>query len=96
MAQKPRFRAVHSGALVWADFQGGSALNHVPSGKTHFLNEGTTLLLKRVLIEPGDAESAAARLALLQHARLEPRLVTHVEQLLLHLEGLGLVDRAPD
>lgn len=66
---------------------------HRSSGKTHFLNIGTCLLLREVLLEPLDAPEAATRLARLQGARVDDRLFEHVAQLLTRLDELGLVRR---
>lgn len=66
---------------------------HRPSGKTHFLNAGTFLLLREVLRESLDAAEAAKGLALLQGAHADERFCEHVASLLERLDELGLVRR---
>jgi PqqD family protein of HPr-rel-A system len=88
-----RYRAAPTESCLWADCQGDWVLFHRPSGKTHFLNAGTALLLREVLRTPLHAGAAAAELARLQGGSLDARFQSHVADLLRRLEELGLVER---
>lgn len=87
-----RWRVPAGEPFAWAHAPSGHVLYHRPSGQTHFLNDGTTLLIDRCLLEPQDAEGAALALAALQNAEPDPRFLRHVAELLTHLEELGLVE----
>ena len=65
---------------------------HHPSGKTHLLNEGSALLLRRVLNTPKDVASAARELAELQGGLLDERFIGHVGELIVRFDELGLVE----
>lgn len=87
-----RWRVAPGSPFAWAHAQSGHVLYHRPSGQTHFLNETAALLLGRCLLEPRNADEAAASLARLQGAEPDPQLPGHVAELLLHFEALGLVE----
>lgn len=91
-----RWRVPSEALFAWAHWESGHVLYHRPSGQTHFLNDGTALLLQRCLLEPRDAEDAARTLAALQNARPDPQFLGHVADLLLHLEHLGLIEAVQD
>jgi PqqD family protein of HPr-rel-A system len=79
--------------LVWAEFGTDFVVYHRPSGKTHFFNAATALLLKEVLVEPRSALEAAQDLAERQAADATAEFLAAVQHSLEHLEYLGLVDR---
>ena len=87
------FRAVPQADCIWAEWAGDFAVHHRPSGKTHFVNDATALLLRQILAEPHDAPAAAKQLADAQGADSGPEFEQYVAGLLLRLEELGLVDR---
>ncbi len=90
-----RWRVAEGAPFAWAHARSGHVLYHRASGQTHFLNEGTVLLLRDCLREPRDAREAAHSLARLQDAEPDPRFFDHVARLLVHLEDLGLVESVP-
>jgi len=89
----PSWRAGRADELVWAEFGADVAVYHRPSGKTHFLNAVTALLLKDVLVQPKNSFEAAAELADRQAAVAGSDFLAAVSASLEHLEHLGLVDR---
>ena len=93
-SSRARWRAAPPGDCVWACWDGEYVLYHRPSGKTHFVNAATALLLKQVLREPRDAETASQLLAEAQGSGDAAAMVTYVVQLLQRFEQLGLVERA--
>lgn len=69
---------------------------HRPSGKTHFINAATALLLERILTEPTDLEGACTALVRSQRgpdAEIHDDFRRDVAATLLRLEDLGLVER---
>lgn len=92
-----RWRSADPQQLAWASWDGGHAVYHRPSGKTHFVNAATALLLERILIHPTGLEAACVALAGSQHgadAGIDDRFMRDVVATLLRLEELGLVVRA--
>jgi PqqD family protein of HPr-rel-A system len=82
-----------AGDCAWFAFEGGAALHHRPSGKTHFLNESGRLLLAQALARPATAAGAAAALARLQGAPPSAAFVHEVAGLISRFEEVGLVQR---
>ena len=85
-----RWRSTAPADIVWFDVPPDFIAFHRPSGKTHFLNEASKLLLNKLLSEPKD-------LAEILDVFPSNKARRHVEQmrdLLVHLEGLGLIKRA--
>lgn len=68
-------------------------VHHRPSGKTHFLNSASSLLLREILLDPMDPETASAHLAAAQGSDPEPEFEEYVAGLLIRFEELGLVER---
>ena len=79
--------------MTWYAREGEYVLFHHPSGKTHLLNEGSALLLTRVLQQPRNAQEAALELARLQGADADVEFMGYIEQLLARFDELGLVER---
>ena len=88
-----RWKSAGAADCLWAGWDGSFVLFHRPSGRTHFVNAATALLLQRVLASPRDAASASLELAAAQHSEHSPDFLRHVEDLLVRLEDLGLVTR---
>ncbi len=88
-----RWKSADAVDCLWAGWDGNFVLFHRPSGRTHFVNAATALLLQRVLASPRDAASASLELTAAQHAGHSPEFLRHVEDLLVRLEDLGLVTR---
>jgi PqqD family protein of HPr-rel-A system len=78
--------------LAWAEWDGEFVLYHRPSGKTHFLNATTALLLTEILIEPKSTADATTALLATQIAAIESEQHQYVAELLKRLESLGLVE----
>lgn len=82
--------------LLWFRCDGQVVLHHLPSGKTHFLNEQTARLLGSILRFPTTANEAARRL-LPPEADSEDVVgatTDYLDELLPKLDELGLVRRA--
>jgi len=94
-AEVPAWRwiATPSGNLRWSEWEGDCAVYHRPSGKTHFVNAATRILIGRILSAPCDAAAAADALAHIQGVEPDDAFRTHVWGLLVRLEELGLVER---
>ena len=91
-SHEPAWRAGPAQDLVWADFGDDSIVYHRPSGKTHFLNGATALLLKTVLLEPKTARIAAEELAAREQAVGDAEFFATVAASLERLAHLGLVE----
>ncbi len=92
-ADRVRWRAAAQHAFAWANEDNEPVLYHRPSGQTHFINAATALLLRQILLQPNDAESASQALAAAHEAPESDDLIEHVAGILLRLEELGLVER---
>ena len=82
-----------AGDCQWANWDDTLVLLHRPSGKTHFVNQATGLLLQRVLLQPRTAPAAARELAQAQGVAGDADFVGLVAGLLSRLEELGLARR---
>ncbi len=95
---RPEWCAVDPESMVWADWGRDQVVYHRPSGRTHFLNDVSRRLILDVLPpagEPGrDAGSVAAALDLPDDDLDAAAIVEEIRDLLMHLEALGLVERA--
>lgn len=91
---EPRFVSVPPADLVCARWDDQCVLFHRSSGRTHFVNESTLMLLDRVLREPRDIASATEELARLSNLPLDERVRSHVHELMLRLDDIGLLVRA--
>ncbi len=89
----PAWRAGSPQDLVWTEFGDDCVVYHRPSGKTHFLNAATAVLLEEILTVPRDAHAAAEALAAREEAEGDAAFFAAVADSLLHLEYLGLVER---
>ena len=79
---------------MWAKFDDDYVAYHRPSGKTHFLNAASQLLICAILTEPRDLAAIANEFA---SDRTDGNVDAYLEQMkamLDHLETLGLVDRS--
>lgn len=74
-----------------------AAIHHVPSGKTHFVNHASVVLLYTVLQDAKSASAAAVDLALRSGIAETPEYLQQVAELIDRLDALGLVERvAPE
>ncbi|HEY8506703.1 MAG TPA: HPr-rel-A system PqqD family peptide chaperone [Steroidobacteraceae bacterium] len=93
LAPSQRWRAVSSDELIWAVWDDAYIVFHRPSGKTHFVNESTWLLLTDLLREPRELPAVVEELARLRHLEVNEELRAQIWELLLRFEHLGLVVR---
>jgi PqqD family protein of HPr-rel-A system len=68
-----------------------AALHHLPSGKTHFINRSTLVLLQTVLQEEKTADEAAVELAGIMAVATSLEFASQVAELIDRLDALGLV-----
>lgn len=94
-AGETRWAACPATDLSWAELGGDHAVYHRPSGKTHFVNTPTVLLLSEILVMPRTTHAAAQALAVAQRHTCDHRFVVAVEDLLGRLGDLGLVHCVP-
>jgi PqqD family protein of HPr-rel-A system len=72
----------------WGDV---AAIHHVPSGKTHFINRSTLVLLQTVLQEEKTADAAAIELARIMDVPASHEFSSQVAEVIERLDALGLV-----
>nr|PZN76254.1 MAG: hypothetical protein DIU56_14660 [Pseudomonadota bacterium] len=92
--ETPRWIAADGADLRWSAWNGNYVLYHRPSGKTHFLNDSSWILLNEVLREPRSLTEIAASLAGMRGVPPEDELRSYVAELMMRLEEIGLVERA--
>ena len=80
--------------VVWLDFAPDFVAYHRPSGRTHFLNESSKALLTEILAEPKDLNTILAVFSPAVADSMVDTYVEHMQAMLEHLEGLGLIERA--
>ena len=79
--------------IVWARFGEDFIAFHRPSGKTHFLNAATHVLISEILIETQDLDSIVGEFIAAEYDIDQTEFVDQMKSMLDHLENLGLVDR---
>jgi PqqD family protein of HPr-rel-A system len=89
-----RWRSAACEDTVWAEWDDVHVVHHRPSGKTHLLNLPSAVLVRTILQAPKPIEAATLELAEWQSIDVTPAYAEHLERTLLHLEHLGLVERA--
>lgn len=82
-----------AGEFNWLDHGGGYVLYHRLSGKTHFVNPATHMLLTHVFATPADRATAARALADQEGAAADAAFVDQVAGLVDRLEEMGLLRR---
>ena len=92
VAGETRWRAPPPDTLVWACWDGDYVAYQRPSGKTHFLNESSYVLITDLLTAPTGALAVAQ--AFSNGNEVDADMLADMRDLLLHLEELGLVYRA--
>lgn len=88
-----RWIAVEPDDLLWVHFDDGAAVYHRPSGRTHFLNAASVVLLQGLSEAPAATAEAASWLASGVAPQSGPPLLERVEKILGRYENLGLVRR---
>ncbi len=89
-----RWRSNTPSDLVWFDVPPDFIAFHRPSGKTHFLNEASKVLLTELLTEPRDLKEILEVFSHDVADDVADGLVERMGEMLEHLEGLGLIERA--
>lgn len=82
-------------SLLWEQWDNEYAVFHAPSGKTHFLNASSALILHFLSRQASDVRRVAAEIGVRTEAPVDDSLVQQVQHALLHFEQLGLVTRVP-
>ncbi len=98
MSAKPvssanRWRSRAPDEIVWFDIAPDFVAFHRPSGKTHFLNAASKLLLTDTLIEPANLPSI---LGAISSGSVDETVEDYQQQMIVmleHFESLGLVER---
>jgi PqqD family protein of HPr-rel-A system len=90
--EEARWRAGPANELVWSELGTDYVAYHRPSGRTHFFNAATAVLLEHVLAVPRTAAAAADELAAREHAAIDADFVAAVADSLAHLASLGLIE----
>ncbi len=80
--------------ISWFDIPPDFVAFHRPSGKTHFLNESSKVLLTDILIEPKDLTAILAAFSTEVADETADRYVEQMKAMLTHLEDLGLIEQA--
>jgi len=86
-----RARSPHE--IVWAHFDEDYVAFHRPSGKTHFLNASSYLLICEVLTEARDLDAIIGGFVTDENDSDPAAYVGKMRAMLDHLENLGLVER---
>lgn len=90
---RPEWRSRSPDEIIWSIFDGDFIAYHRPSGKTHFLNAASYVLITEVLKESCDVDAVAAVFTDEEKGVRSPDVVAGFRSLLEHLEILGLIDR---
>lgn len=93
LAGLPKWRSRSPGEIVWAVFGEDYVAYHRPSGKTHFLNAASQLLICDILTEPKDLDAIADEFASDLADDHPDVYLLQMEVMLDRLEYLGLVER---
>lgn len=83
-----------AGDILWAQWDEDFIAFHRPSGKTHLLNAASEALLTHILVEPKSTTEVVRELSGDEDGALDEGLVAEIDQLLMHLEEIGLVERS--
>jgi PqqD family protein of HPr-rel-A system len=88
-----RWVAADPAELLWVHSEAGAVVLHRPSGKTHFLNEASVILLQGLTEAPACEAEAASWLMAGQVSEPGSLLIGQVTSILQRFEQLGLVRR---
>ena len=89
----PRWRSRSPDEIVWAVFGDDYVAYHRPSGKTHFLNAASQLLIRDILSEPTTFSEIADEFASEATDVHADAYLEQMRAMLDRLEHLGLVER---
>lgn len=88
-----KWRSRRSDQIAWAIFAQDYIAFHRPSGKTHFLNEASYLLICEVLAEPRSLDTIIREFVSVEDEANPVPLASQMRAMLDHLEDFGLVER---
>ena len=86
-----KWRSCPPDECIWLPLDDEFVVYHRPSGKTHFLNAASELLLNDVLVEPQDFDSVLEALGAQVPEQDAPAYSEGMMDMLRRLEDLGLV-----
>ena len=89
----PKWKVTDARSLLWEQWDNEYAVFHAPSGKTHFLNVSSALILQFLSRESSDVGRVAAEIEVRTGSPVDDSLMQQVQQALLRFEQLGLVTR---
>ena len=87
------WRSCRQDEFVWAQFGEDFVVYHRPSGKTHFLNAASHLLLTSLLSNPRSFESILDNFGAEVASEDEAPYSAEMNSMLHRLEHLGLIER---
>ena len=94
VSRSPKWwRARSPDEIVWAHFDEDYVAFHRPSGKTHFLNAASHLLICEILTEARDLDAIAGEFVMDEDGGDPAAHIAQMRSMLDHLENLGLVER---
>ena len=89
----PKWKVTDARSLLWERWDNEYAVFHAPSGKTHFLNLSSALILQFLARAESDVRRVADEIGRHSGTPVDDALIQEVRQALLHFERLGLVTR---
>ena len=87
------WRARSPDEIVWAHFDEDYVAFHRPSGKTHFLNAASHLLICEILTEARDLDAIVGEFVMDEDGGDPAAHTAQMRSILDHLEILGLIER---
>ena len=90
---RPKWQSTSPGDILWVEWERNFVAYHRPSGKTHFLNAASEILLTEILAEPKDAESVADEFSAEVTGDRADEYLEQITSMLERLEQLGLLER---
>ena len=88
-----RWRSRPQDEIVWVRFGKDFVAFHRPSGKTHFLNTASKILLTDILVEPKDLASILEEFASQATDDSADAYLEQMQAMLDRIENLGLIER---
>ncbi len=89
----PKWKVTDARSLLWERWNNEYAVFHTPSGKTHFLNVSSALILQFLSRAESDVRRVADEIGLRTGTPVDDAFIRQIRQALLHFEQLGLVTR---
>ncbi len=89
----PKWCSCRPDQITWAIFEQDYIAYHRPSGKTHFLNEASFLLIREILAEPQSLDTIIKEFVSVENEANPAPYASQMRAMLDHLEDFGLVER---